>query len=378
MIDLLKCREEIDAIDQQIVDLFQKRMVVSGKVADYKRSTGKPIFDKTREDAILEKLGNMAEDEFQKHCLQELFSQIMSMSRKLQYSLLQNTDAQMTFDEVESLPISSETKIVYLGPEGSFSNQAMEDYFGDNVQSFPAENFRSIMETVKSGKADYGVLPIENTSTGGITDIYDLLAEYDNCIIGEHVVKIQQALLGVEGATIDDVRTVYSHQQGIRQCSEFLEQHPKMKAIELNSTTLGAKKVSEDQNKSEAAIASLRAADHYGLQVLQAQINQEDNNATRFIIISNQKVFLKGSNKMSISFVAPHVSGSLYKMLSHLIFNNLNMTKIESRPLKGKNFEYRFFVDFEGNMNDPSVKNTLTGIHEEAIELKILGNYSEK
>lgn len=378
MIDLLKCREEIDAIDQQMVDLFQKRMVVSGKVADYKRSTGKPIFDKTREDAILEKLGNLADDEFQKHCLQELFSQIMSMSRKLQYSLVQNSNAQMTFDEVESLSITNDTKIVYLGPEGSFSNQAMEDYFGEHVESFPAENFRMIMEAVKSGKAKYGVLPIENTSTGGITDIYDLLAEYDNYIVGEHVVKIQQALLGVAGATIDDVRTVYSHQQGIRQSSEFLEQHPKMKTIELNSTTLGAKKVSEDQNKSEAAIASLRAASHYGLQVLAPKINQEDNNATRFIIISNQRIFLKDSNKMSISFVAPHVSGSLYKMLSHLIFNNLNMTKIESRPLKGKSFEYRFFVDFEGNMNDPAVKNTLTGIHEEAIELKILGNYSEK
>lgn len=378
MIDLQKCRGEIDSIDREIVALFQKRMAVSGQVADYKRATGKKIFDKTREDAILDKIGGMAENEFQKHCLMELFSQIMSMSRKLQYSLVDNTHDDMKFEEVEALHLSKDTKIVYLGPEGSYSNQAMDDYFGKEVNSFPAGSFREIMEAIQSGKAEYGVLPIENTSTGGITDIYDLLAEYENYIIGEHVVKIQHALLGVEGAKIEEIRTVYSHQQGIKQCNQFLEQHPNMKAVELSSTTLGAKKVCEDQDLTQAAIASTRAANSYGLTVLQAGINHENNNATRFIIISNRKMFLQGANKMSISFVAPHISGSLYQMLSHLIFNNLNMTKIESRPLKGKNFEYRFFVDFEGNLNSPAVKNTLNGIYEEAIQLKILGNYSEK
>jgi len=378
MIDLQQCRDEIDAIDKEIVDLFQKRMVVSGKVADYKRSTGKKIFDKVREDAILEKMGSMAEGEFQKHCLRELYSQIMSMSRKLQYSLIKQTNSEMAFEEVDSLPVSKDTKIVYLGPEGSYSSQAAEDYFGIEGSLFPAKNFRAIMEAVKSGKAEYGVLPIENTSTGGITDIYDLLAEYDNCIIGEHVVEIHHALLGLEGSKVEEIRTVYSHQQPIRQCKKFLESHSQMKTVELASSTRGAQKVVEDQDLTQAAIASTRAAQKYGLSILQSEINEQDNNATRFIIISRRKMFLKGANKMSISFVAPHVSGSLYQMLSHLIFNNLNMTKIESRPLPGKSFEYRFFVDFEGNLNEAAVKNTLNGIHEEAIELKVLGNYSEK
>lgn len=378
MIDLQKCREEIDSIDQKMVTLVQQRMAVSKQVADYKRSTGKKIFDKAREDVILEKIGGMAENEFQKHCLQELFSQIMSMSRKLQYSMVENAHTEMRFEEVDTLNLTKDSKIVYLGPENSYSNQAMEDYFGTEVDSFPADSFREIMEAIQSGKAEYGVLPIENTSTGGITDIYDLLSEYENYIIGEHVIKIQHALLGVEGTKMEDIQTVYSHQQGIKQCNQFLEEHPNMKTVELSSTTLGAKKVCEDQDRTQAAIASTRAAKSYGLTVLKEGINQDDNNATRFIIISNKKMFLKGANKMSISFVAPHVSGSLYQMLSHLIFNNLNMTKIESRPLKGKSFEYRFFVDFEGNLNAPAVKNTLNGIYEEAIQLKILGNYSEK
>ena len=378
MIDLQKCREEIDSIDQQMVALFQQRMAVSKQVADYKRSTGKKIFDKSRENAILEKVGGMAENEFQKHCLQEMFSQIMSMSRKLQYSMVDNSHTEMRFEEVEMLNVTKDTKIVYLGPENSYSNQAMDDYFGNEVDSFPAGSFREIMEAIQSGKAEFGVLPIENTSTGGITDIYDLLSEYENYIIGEHVIKITHALLGMEGTKMEDIQTVYSHQQGIKQCNQFLEHHPNMKTVELSSTTLGAKKVCEDQDRTQAAIASIRAAKSYGLTVLQEGINQENNNATRFIIVTSKKMFLKGANKISISFVAPHVSGSLYQMLSHLIFNNLNMTKIESRPLKGKSFEYRFFVDFEGNLNDPAVKNTLNGIYEEAIQLKILGNYSEK
>lgn len=376
--DLLKCREEIDAIDREIVALFKKRMIVSGKVADYKRSTGKPIFDKSREDLILEKIGAMAEDEFQKHCLQELFSQIMSMSRKLQYSLIEKEKDSLMFEEVNSLEVTKDTKVVYLGPEGSYTNQAMEDCFGAEVNCFPASNFREIMEAVKSGEAEYGVLPIENTSTGGIADIYDLLSEYDNYIVWEHVVKIQHALLGIEGANIEEIRTAYSHQQGIRQCKEFLEENSQIQTYEVSSTTEGAKIVSENNDPTKAAIASARAAKQYGLTILQEEINQEDNNATRFIVISNRKIMLKDSNKVSISFVAPHVSGSLYRMLSHLIFNNVNMTKIESRPLKGRSFEYRLFVDFEGNLKDPAVRNTLAGIREEAIQLNVLGNYSEK
>lgn len=378
MLDLQKCREEIDSIDKEIVALMKQRMVVSGKVADYKRSTGKKIFDKVREDAILEKMGNMAEDEFQKHCFQELYSQIMSMSRKLQYSLVEQKDPEISFEEVEQLSTDKNTKVVYLGPEGSYTSQATHDFFGTEITEIAKDNFRDIMETLKSGEAEFGVVPIENTSTGGITDIYDLLTEYGYHIIGEHVVKVEHALLTVPGTTMEDIKTVYTHPQSIRQCKKFLSQYPQIKAVELTSNSLAAKKVGEEKDKTQAAIASVQAGKNFGLTALKTSINEEKNNATRFIIITSKKIFFKGANKMSISFVAPHVSGSLYRMLSHLIFNNLNMTKIESRPLKGKSFEYRFFIDFEGNINMPAVKNTLNGIREEAIELNVLGNYSEK
>ena len=285
---------------------------------------------------------------------------------------------ELKFKEVDNIHSTKDTKVVFLGPNGSFSHQAMEECFGEEVQHFPAKSFKEIMEIVKNGEADYGMLPIENTSTGGITDIYDLLVEYDNYIIAEHVLKVEQQLVGLPNTMIDEIERVYSHEQPIRQCKAFLEQHKNMKPIEVTSTTIGTKKVSEEGDCSQAAIASRFAAKLYGLDILQENINTENNNSTRFIIISNKPQRLKGANKIGICFVAPHVSGSLYGMLSHLIFNGLNMTKIESRPLEGKAFEYRFFVDFEGDLNAPAVKNTLYGIREEAIELKILGNYKEQ
>lgn len=375
MIDLMESRKKIDDIDQQIVELFEQRMDIAKDVADYKKEVGKKVFDKKREDEKLSQLETLASNNFNVHCIRELFSQIMSMSRKLQYSMIEGYQDDMIFEQIEKINVTKDTKVVYFGTEGSYSQQAMDEYFGQEIESFPSHTFQGVMEAIKSGEAEYGVLPIENTSTGGITDIYDLLAQYEHYIIGEHVIKVEHALLGLEGATIEDLRKVYSHPQGIKQCSKFLKEHPIIEAIESDSTAGSAKKVCEEQDITQGAIASVKAGSRYGLSVLKHCINYEDNNSTRFIIIGKEKVFIKKSNKISVCFVLPHESGTLYNMLSHIIFNNLNMTKIESRPLAGKKFEYRFFVDFEGNLTMPAVKNALNGICEEAIDLKILGNY---
>lgn len=376
--DLLECRKEIDEIDAQILELFQRRMGVSMQIATYKKHNDKKVFDVVREEEKLARLRQMVNNDFERQCVTELFSQIMSMSRKLQYSMLTSYENEVLFDEVEQLDCNNRTKVAYFGTEGSYTQQAMESYFGTEVSSFPESTFQSVMEALKSGKAEYGVLPIENTSTGGITDIYDLLAQYDNYIVGEYVMKVEHALLGLPGASIEELETIYSHPQGMLQCKKYLKLHTKIKCEECLSTSHSAKRVQEEQDKTKAAIASKRAATYYGLEVLQEAINYEDNNSTRFIIVTNQRIYLKEAKKISICFVAPHISGSLYHMLSHIIFNGLNMSKIESRPLEGKKFEYRFFVDFEGNLNSPAVKNTLNGIYEEAMELKVLGNYSER
>ncbi|SHO52609.1 prephenate dehydratase [Anaerocolumna xylanovorans] len=375
MIDLQNSRDEIDKVDKEIVRLFEYRMKLTKDVAEYKIQTGKKVYDREREQAKLTALKELAGNDFNRHGVEELFTQIMSMSRKMQYSLVSGDNTDIPFEERDALSVDSSTKVVWFGAKGSYTEQAFKEYFGEDVSAFNVSTFREVMEKVKNGSADYGVLPIENTSTGGITDIYDLLVEYDNSIVGEHILKVDHVLLGLPQAELKDITRVYSHTQGILQCQKFLDTNPQIKPVECKSTSDGARKVYTDGDITQAAIAGKQSAEIYGLKILKENVNHECNNSTRFIIIGKEKKYRKDAKKISICFELPHESGSLYNMLSHFIYNNLNMTKIESRPLEGRTFEYRFFVDFEGNLKDAGVRNALFGIKEEAITLKILGNY---
>ncbi len=378
VVDLAESRKKIDAIDREITRLFEERMEVANDVAAYKRSTGKKVFDPERENQKLETLRGLASNEFNEVAVEDLFRQIMSISRKYQYQKLGPTVNDIPFRQVDKLDVDADTRIVYFGEKGAFTEQAMLEFFGEEITSFNKTTFREVMETVANGDAKFGVLPIENTSTGGITDIYDLLVDYDITIVAEHVVKVEQALLGKQGAKIEDIRKVYSHPQGLMQCSKFLEEHPQMECEEFASTAGAAKKVSEEDDMTQAAIASIRAAKNFGLEVLKESINYQSQNFTRFIIISNQKVFLSDANKISLVFEIKHEAGSLYNMLANFYYNDLNLTKIESRPIVGKSWEYRFFVDVEGNLTDSGVGNAMATIEEFANKFQILGNFATK
>ncbi len=375
MLDLMEARKNIDEIDQKIVELFEKRMTEANEVAKYKLKTGKAVYDKEREEEKLKHLSLLSSSEFNKKAIAELFSQIMSISRKYQYGVLP-VDTQLTnYERVDRLPVGTGTKVCYYGAPGTHTQQAMEDFFGEDITGISCPTFQSVMEAVECGKADYGVLPIENSSTGGITANYDLLLNYSNCIVGEYVNKISQCFLTLPGAKVEDIKIVYSHPQGLLQCSGFLHEHPEMQSVEFSSTADSAKKVAADGDLSQAAIAARRAAKEYGLQVLKEDIQQEQNNSTRFIVIGRKSIYLDGSNKIALCIELPHECGSLYRIMSHFLFNGLNMTQIESRPIKGKNWEYRFFIDIEGNLDEPAVQNALRGIREEAKSMRILGNF---
>ena len=247
-------------------------------------------------------------------------------------------------------------------------------YFGDKVNSFHVDSFRDAMAAIEEGSADFAVLPIENSTAGIVNEIYDLLVEFENYIVGEQIIKIEHCVLGVPGAKLQDIKTVYSHPQSLMQSAKYLETKD-WKQISMQNNAFAAKKVADEQDMTQAAIAGAHAGAIYGLEILEQGVNQSDTNSTRFIIVTNQKIFKKDANKISICFEIPHKSGSLYHMLSHFIYNNLSMTKIESRPIEDQNWEYRFFIDFEGNLADSAVKNALRGLREEAKNLKILGNY---
>ena len=376
MVDLKELRDEIDSIDRQIVELFEKRMDICQKVAEYKIRTGKKVFDRTREQAKIDTVKGLTRSEFNRHGIEELFQQIMAMSRKLQYQLLEENGVAgrlpfIAVDEIER----SKVRVVFQGVEGAYSQAAMKQYFNEDITSFHVEQWRDAMEAIAEGSADFAVLPIENSTAGSVNDMYDLLVEFENYIVGEQIIKCEHALLGLPGTKLEDIQKVYSHQQALSQCEEFLAQHRSWQTIPYDNTATSVKKVAEDGDRTQAAIGSKFAAELFGLEVLADHVYYNEANSTRFIIVTNQRIFRRDAQKISICFEVPHYSGALYNILSHFIYNNLNMNKIESRPAAGRNWEYRFFVDFDGNLNDSAVKNALRGIREEAINMKILGNY---
>ena len=375
-IDLQHLRDQLDDIDGQIVHLYEKRMDICREVAEYKIENGKQVLDKEREKSKLQTLKAMASNDFYRHGVEELFEQIMSMSRKLQYQLLSKRGVigRLPFMEVDSLKQVS-ARVVFQGVEGANSEAAMRAYFGDQVNSFHVESFRDAMEAIEEGMADFAVLPIENSSAGIVSSIYDLLVEFENYIVGEQVMKIENCLMSVKGAKLSDIRTVYSHPQALMQSAKYLEEHREWQQISMLNTAEAARMVAREQDPSKAAIANSLAAKLYDLDILEPQMCSNAANSTRFIIVTNQKIYRKDAGKISICFEIPHESGSLYHAMSHFIYNGLNMCKIESRPIEGRNWEYRFFLDFEGNLNDSAVKNALRGLRDETRNMRILGNY---
>ena len=374
--DLKDLRKKIDEIDSSLVELYEKRMEVSSAIADYKIENGKKVYDRERELEKIKTVKSLAHSEFNKIGIEELFSQIMSMSRKLQYQKLSEKGAslRLPFIQIGSLS-SSARRVCYQGAEGAYSEEATIRFFGEGVNSFHVDTFRDAFGALEDGSADYAVLPIENSTAGIVSEVYDLLTEYENYIVGEQIIDIRHCLLGVPGAKLEDIQTVYSHPQSLMQSSRFLAEHSDIKQISMKNNAFAARKVAEDKDKTQAAIASKRAGEIYGLEIIKEAINQAESNSTRFIVVTNQKVFLKGAGKISLCLEIPHEAGSLYHIMSHFIYNGLNMTKIESRPIEDRNWEYRFFIDFDGNLEDSSVKNALRGLREEAKMMKILGNY---
>lgn len=270
---------------------------------------------------------------------------------------------------------SSTAKVVFPGAEGAYTQAAMQEYFGKDVNSFHVQTFRDAITALNNGYADFAVLPIENSTAGIVYEIYDLLVEFEAYIVGEQIIKVEHCLMGIPGMKIENIHTIYSHPQSLMQSIKFLQKHPEWLKISMDNNAFAAQKVADEHDGTKAAIASAYAAETYGLEVLQYGVNDLKTNATRFIVVCKNKIFLENAKKISICIEVSHESGSLYHMLSNFINNNLNMNKIESRPIEGRDWEYRFFIDFEGNLEDTAVKNALNGLQNEGKYIKILGNY---
>ena len=276
--------------------------------------------------------------------------------------------------EAARCPVS-QPRVVYQGVAGAYSEMAALTFFGKEARCQGLARFEDVFEAVHRGEADYAVLPIENSSTGSISQVYDLLAKYGHYIVGEQVVKVEHCLLAPQGATLDTVREVYSHEQGLRQCADFLKAHPAWKGIARLNTAEAGRYVAGSGDVTKAAICPRRAAALYGLEILAEHISLSESNYTRFVVVSPVMERRSGSDKVSALFVLPHRSGSLHEIMTIFAVNGLNMMKLESRPIVGRSWEYLFFVDFTGDLADPAMDGVLRELSQTAESLRVLGNY---
>jgi chorismate mutase/prephenate dehydratase len=350
-------------------------MQICGDVAEYKIQTGKPVYDGVREQQKLEAVREMAHGGYNQDAVREIFSQMMTISRRFQYRLLaeHGQKPELGAEFIDELPIKG-ARVVYQGVEGAYGHGATLQYFGNDVDAYHVASFEDVMKEIQAGNADFGVLPIENSSAGAINDNYDLLIKYENYIVAEVFLPVSHALLAGQDTELSDIRTVYSHPQALMQCSNYLNEQG-WQQISLANTAVAAKKVIEDGDKTQAAVASEIAGRLYGLKALKTSIQNNQGNTTRFMVVSKKPVYRKNAEKISLCFELPHRYGTLYNVLGNLVFNHVNMLMILSRPIAGRNWEYRFFVDIEGNLQDTAVQNAIKSIEAEASNLRIFGNY---
>lgn len=374
---LLDIRDQLDVIDREMTELYKKRMELCAEVANIKIKSGKAVFDPAREAEKLDTVESYLDDDFDKKGIRELYQQLMTISRRLQLGILSQHGKSFDtgYEKVEKREKLGK-RAVYQGVEGAYAHIAAKQCFGKDADLTNVKTWKDAADMVKEGKADYAVLPIENSSHGVVSDNFDLLIKYPELAIIEEVdLKVEHALMSVEGAVKEELKAVYSHPQALGQCSDFFEKHPEITPVATANTAVAAKLVKERGDKTIAALASEESAELYGLKILERSVNQQKTNTTRFIIIGKEKTYRSDAKKISLCFETAHRPGALYNILGNFIFNDVNMTMISSRPVPERPFEYRFFVDIEGRLDMPNVINALSGMGDQVTELSILGNY---
>ena len=281
-------RKKLDSIDDQIAALYEQRMKVCGEVGEYKVKAGRKVFDRQREKEKLADVASKVSGDFNKKGIQELYQQLMSMSRKLQYQQLVEAGAlgRLPFIRINDLD-KENARVVFQGTERAYSQAPTYQFFRNNVNSFHVRTFREAMESIEEGAADYAVLPIENSTAGPVIEMYDLLDEFENYIVAETILPVVHTLAGLPGTKLSDIKKVYSKTEALMQTSRFLDDHADWQKISVVNTAIAAKKVLEENDISQAAVCSSYAAQVHGLSVLVDEINDDADNSTRFIVVTN-------------------------------------------------------------------------------------------
>lgn len=377
--ELSEIRPQLDAVDNELLDLFLKRMALIDKVADAKRrDPSKPLYDPAREREILMRIREKAGSEYG-DAAHQLFRMILELSRARQAAqLIPATSvaarvAAMCANEQNVFPQTG--RIAVSGVEGSHAGAAADRLFPKGDIIF-MEGFPAVVQAVQAGLCKFGILPVENSVHGSVRQVYDLLREPDICIVRSVRQLIRHVLLTQKEAKLSDIKTIYTHEQAAGQCSRFIQKLG-VDVVPCVSTAHAAQRVAEAQDKSVAAIAGEACAKLYGLSVLTDDIQNESNNDTRFLCITKGASCYAGADRMSILVNCANSPGALYQMIAKISALGINMCKLESMPIPGTNFSYRFYMDLECNVHQEGILGLLCELERSCDSFKLLGNYTE-
>lgn len=378
MRDLQDIRAELDAIDNQLVELYLKRMGLSAEVAESKARTGKAVNDSDRENKIVYRVSQKAPEELRLY-IKELYSAIFCTSKAYQSKLIGATSATLEklseFIDGELLPWPTTATVACQGVKGANSGAAAQKLFPvSDITYF--RDFDGVFNAVEKGFCEYGVLPIENSKAGSVSEVYDLMKKHNFHIVRSARVRVDHCLCALPGADVREIKKVYSHPQALSQCSEYIKKKG-FEPIASDNTAVAGKFVSESGDKTIAALCTAECAEAYGLKVLEKSVQDNLSNFTRFICICKELKVYKGADRISVMTSLSHKPGSLNMILSRFSALGLNLTKIESRPIANAEFEFMFYFDFEGDVKDASVKNVLAELENGSDKFVFLGSYKE-
>ncbi|MGI5936190.1 MAG: bifunctional chorismate mutase/prephenate dehydratase [Oscillospiraceae bacterium] len=376
---LEELRSKIDGIDDELARLFKQRMEIVSQIADEKAKTGLPVKSSAREREILYRVTGIAGNELENYT-KTLFNTIFDLSRNYQEYRLRGGKSALR-EQIEKAATETEQSFPFKavvacqGVEGAYSQLVCDRLFSlPQIMYF--SRFEGVFQAVESGMCRYGILPIENSSAGSVTEVYDLMVKYKFYIVRSLKLKIEHMLLAKPGVKLEDITEIVSHEQALDQCSDFLRAHPHIRATVFSNTAAAAQYVAQSERSDIAAISSANCADVYGLSVISDKVQNSDHNYTRFICISKKMEIYPGSNKISFMSSVPHKPGSLYSLLSKFSARGLNLCKIESRPIPGKDFEFVFYFDLEASVESEETLDVLSLLESDPFFV-FLGAYTE-
>ncbi len=377
--ELNELREQINEIDDELVQLFVKRMSISAQVADYKKAHHMPVHVPTREREIMQQVAEKAGPEMANYT-RVLYSMLFELSRS--YQTKRNTSATPLYEQITK-SINETDKLFPQAPmvacqgvEGAYSQIACEKMIKSPFIMY-FKNFEGVFHAIDSGLCQYGILPIENSTAGSVKKVYDLMIHHNFYIVKTFRLKIDHNLVANPGAKLENITEVYSHEQAISQCSDFLARYPNIKIIPVENTAVAAELVAKSGRTDIAAIASRTCEDLYGLKCLISDIQDKGNNRTRFICISKNLEIYPGSDKTSIMMVLPHKPGSLYRILARMYVLGINVIKLESRPIPDRDFEFMFYFDLETSIYSDEFVQLMCELDDLCEEFRYLGSYTE-